>query len=81
MKIYKEERLRNFEFWGGAIDRANKLTFEQLDEIENILEEVYPEGLSETEINDLFWFEEYVISQWLGFDNFEELEESNAARL
>lgn len=30
--------------------------------------------MSETEINDLFWFEEDTIAQWLGFDDFEALE-------
>ena len=54
MKIYKEERLRNFEFWSGACDRVKYLTDEELDTIESILEECNPEGMTETEINDFF---------------------------
>lgn len=73
MKIYKEENLRNFEFWSGAKDRVKYLTDDELDQIEAILEDAYPDGMDETEINDLFWFEEDTIAEWLGYDDFEEL--------
>ena len=33
---------------------------------------------SDTEINDLFWFEEDFIAELLGFDNWEALERHNA---
>lgn len=73
MKIYKEESLRNFEFWSGACDRVKYLTSEELDTIEEILEEIYPEGMDETTINDIFWFEEDTIAEWLGYNDFEEI--------
>ncbi len=73
MKIYTEENLRNFEFWSGAVDTVNYLTLEELDEIEAILEDTYPEGMSETEINDFFWFEDDTIAEWLGYNDFEEI--------
>ncbi len=73
MKIYTEASLRGFEFWGGAINTAEYLTYEELDIIEAILEDAYPEGLDETAINDFFWFEEDTIAEWLGYNNFEEL--------
>ena len=57
MKIYREERLTDDEFWAGAKDRANKLTVSELYQIEDILEECYPDGLSETQLNDIFWFD------------------------
>lgn len=71
MKIYKEENLRNFEFWSGAKDNANELTSAQLDEVENILEDMYPDGMSETEINDFFWFDFDTIKEWLSITNEE----------
>lgn len=37
MKIYKEESLSNFEFWSGAKDFAEKLTDNELDQIEDNL--------------------------------------------
>lgn len=57
MKIYAEKDLRDFEFWSGAKDRAQYLTDAELNTIENELEAIYPDGLSGTELNDLFWFE------------------------
>lgn len=65
MKIYTEKNLRNFEFLGGAIDFVTKLTFEQLDQVEAILEEEYPDGMDETTVNDIFWFEQDTIREWL----------------
>lgn len=61
MKIYKEESLSNFEFWSGAKDFASKLTENEFNSIEASFEDIYPDGISETQINDLFWFE----SEWI----------------
>lgn len=68
MKIYAEKALRDFEFWGGAKENASNLTDEQLDAVEFILEDLYPEGIEETAINDLFWFEFDSVLEWLGED-------------
>ena len=73
MKIYKEESLRNFEFWSGAKDRVKYLGDNELDTFESILEEMYPDGVDETQINDIFWFEEDWIAEMLGYNSFEEI--------
>ena len=73
MKLYREESLSNFEFWSGARERAKYLNDNDFDTIESILEELYPEGADETTVNDLFWFEEDTIAEWLGYLDFEEL--------
>lgn len=44
-----------------------------LDAIENIIEDMYPDGADETTINDLFWFEDDTIAEWLGYNDFEEI--------
>ena len=75
MKIIKEDSLRNFDFWSGARDRVKYLSDEDFDQIEETLEEIYPDGMTETEINDLFWFDEDTIAEWLGYSDWEELEE------
>ena len=72
MKIYAEKALRNFEFWGGAKDNASELTDVQLDAVESILEDIYPEGMEESAINDLFWFEFDRIQEWLGMETEED---------
>lgn len=73
MKIYTENSLTNFEFWSGAKDTVKYLTDEELDTIENILEEMYPDGVDETTINDIFWFEDDWIAEMLGYNDFEEI--------
>ena len=77
MKIYKEESLTNFDFWSGAVDTVEYLTDDELDQIEAMLEDMYPEGMDETEINDFFWFEEDTIADLLGYNDFEELMHRN----
>ena len=57
MKTIKETDLTDFEFWGGATQYTNKLTRKEFKELSYQLEELYPDGLTETEINDLFWFD------------------------
>ena len=68
MKIYTEKSLQNFEFWSGAKANAETLTSEQLDTIEAILEEIYPEGMDEMQINDIFWFDFDHVREWLGME-------------
>lgn len=73
MKIYTEKSLRDFEFWSGAKDTVKYLTPEELDQIESILEECYPDGIDETAINDFFWFDEDTIAEWLEYNSFEDI--------
>ena len=72
MKIVSETNLRDFEFWAGATDTAKYLTWEHFDTIEDVLNDIYPDGVDDTTINDLFWFEEDTIAEWLGYSSFEE---------
>lgn len=69
MKLVKEVSLKDFEFWGGAAKFAAKLTEEELETVEEILEELENDGdehwFTETDLNDLFWFEQDVICEWL----------------
>lgn len=73
MKIYRDIPLTKFEFWGGGKDRAEYLTDDELNKIEQILKHVYPEGLSEDAVNNIFWFEDDLIAEWLGYKSFEEI--------
>jgi hypothetical protein len=78
MKITSEISLRNFEGWCGAVDTLNTLTDEQKDALEADLEELYPDGMNETSLNDLLWFENDAIAEWLGFEDWEDLERKNS---
>lgn len=69
MRTYKENTsLTNFEFWSGGKDFADNLTYSELKEIESHLEELYPNGMTETQINDLFWFDDSWICEILGLE-------------
>lgn len=58
MRIVKEISVEDFEGWSGAndtievIEKAGKV-----DEFDNLIEELYPDGLSETSLNDLLRFD------------------------
>ena len=71
------EFLRQFNFWSGAKETAEVLRFEQLDQIETILEDCYPDGMTDTQINDIFWFESDWIAEQLGFKDWESLVKHN----
>ena len=73
MKYIVEKSLSAFEFWSGAKETRERLTNEQMNQIESILEDSYPEGMTETQINDIFWFEQDWIAEMLGFRSWEHL--------
>lgn len=76
MKIWSETSLFSFNFWSGAKQTAEHLTLDDFNIIESILDDYYPDGINETELNDLFWFDEDTIAEWLGYSSFDELIES-----
>jgi hypothetical protein len=65
MKMYREENLSSFEFWSGAKDNADKLTLQELNQIESELESQYPNGIDENELNDLFRFDFEMVLEWI----------------
>lgn len=73
MKIYTEKSLKDFDFWSGAKYTVKYLTEDEINLIETILEDSFPEGISETEINDFFWFEDDSIAEWLGYSSFDDI--------
>lgn len=76
MRIYSETSLENFEAWSGAVDTLDRVREAgKCDELESILEELYPDGMSKTELNDLLWFEPETVFEWLGMEEEEEEEE------
>lgn len=44
------------------------MTAEELDSVENELEELYPDGMTDTEINDLFWFDFDYVCDLIGLE-------------
>ena len=73
MLVTSDISLKDFTFWSGAKDIVDELTDDDMDVIETDLEEIYPDGIDETELNDFFWFERDTIAEWLGYEDFDEL--------
>ena len=66
MKIYTES-ISDFKAWAGAIETWNALgQHGKISTLESVLEEIYPDGISETSLNDLLWFEPELICEWVG---------------
>ncbi len=58
IKVYREISIDNFEGWSGAEDTIDKIReADKIDALDNFLEEEYPDGVDETQLNDLFRFD------------------------
>lgn len=74
-KIYKED-ISGYTPWSGAVDTFDKIKEAGLlDELDALIDELYPEGISETQLNDILWFEPDFILDSLGLGEDEEEEE------
>lgn len=78
MKTYNDNTtLYNFEAWSGAKDTQKTIIAAGKDEeFDSMIEELYPDGLSETELNDILWFESDWIFETLGMSEEEDEEET-----
>jgi len=62
--------LEKFEAWSGAKDTKETIVNNNKEtEFEQLVEELYPDGLTETQLNDILWFETDWIYENLGIDN------------
>lgn len=80
MRIYKDISLDEFEAWSGAVDTMetlrqleNETEVNVFDIIESCIDDM-GEGVDETEVNDILWFEKDTIAEWLDYEDWEELE-------
>ena len=73
MKIWTEDSIRNFNFWGGAQSTIEDLTWEDFNILEPIIEDMFEGECSDTDLNDFFWFERDLIAEWLGYEDYDEL--------
>ena len=65
--------LRDFKAWSGAKDTQETILNEgKGEEFDSLIEELYPDGIEETHLNDLLWFEEDWLYEMLGIAEEEE---------
>ena len=75
MTITYELDLNSFQAWSGAKDTLERIQREgKCAELENVLEELYPDGMTETVLNDLLWFNSESVYEWLGIRSEEQIE-------
>jgi hypothetical protein len=74
MKVTNDNlTLREFKAWSGAKDTQKTILNEgKGEEFDSLIEELYPDGIEETQLNDLLWFEEDWIFEMLGIADEEE---------
>lgn len=74
MTVIIEMPLKDFQFWSGGADRAENCTDDDFERIEEMFEELYPEGMTDSEINDFFWFDFDTIARHLGYEDEEDFD-------
>jgi hypothetical protein len=71
--------LEDYIPWGGAAETWDRISDEgKIEELDNLLEDAYPDGISLTELNDLLWFEQDWIFEELNIAEDEEEEEDSS---
>ena len=74
-KMMLQVDFSEYEPWSGAVDTFEKIEEEnKLDELELMLEELYPEGMTDTQLNDLLWFDSEWVFEQLGIQEDEDEE-------
>lgn len=67
MKLTRDTSLEKFPAWSGAVETKERIIAAgKEEEFESLIEELYPDGLTDTQLNDLLWFEEEWIFESLG---------------
>nr|DAV85991.1 MAG TPA: zinc-ribbon domain protein [Caudoviricetes sp.] len=68
LKIYVES-VSNYTPWSGAVSTYETIVEEnKLDDLDFLLEELYPEGISESKLNDILCFESDWVFAQLGIN-------------
>lgn len=59
----------------GAVSTVDYLTLDELDTLEDVLHDLYPdeEYMEDVTINDFFWYEIDLIAKALGYERFEDI--------
>ena len=76
MKVFTEISLNEFPAWSGAIDTKDRIIGQGLEsDFESLIEELYPDGIDETQLNDILWFEDEFLMDSIGLKYEDEDEE------
>lgn len=69
MIIKKEISISEFSAWSGGEYTQNRIIQEcKEDEFDFLMNSMFPDGLTDTQLNDMLWFEEEWIYDMLGIE-------------
>lgn len=67
--IIDNASISNFESWSGAKDTQQTIIDNNKEnEFDNLIEELYPEGITDTQLNDLLWHDSDWCLEQLGIE-------------
>ena len=68
MKLIDDDfHFEDFDAWEGAIDTKEKIiSAGKQQEFEMLIEELFPDGIADMQLNDILWFEEDWLFSELG---------------
>lgn len=69
MKLYYDFDIESFEAWSGAKDTQQAIIDAgKVAEFNALIDDIFPEGCTETTMNDYLWFDSESIFEMLGLD-------------
>jgi hypothetical protein len=76
MKITSEISISDFNAWSGAKDTKQTIIDNDKEvEFDSLIEKLYPDGIDETKLNYILWFNYEWVFEQLGISEEEEEEE------
>ena len=73
--IIDNASISNFDAWSGAIStKETIINNDKENDFDNLIDELYPDGLTDTQLNDLLWHDSDWVLEQLGIEEEEEEE-------
>lgn len=70
--IIDNASISNFESWSGAKDTQKAIIEnDKENEFDSLIEDLYPDGLTDTQLNDLLWHDSDWVLEQLGIEEEE----------
>lgn len=67
IKIVDNISISDFEPWSGAVSMRDEIiNADKADDFDFLMEDIYPEGITYTQLNDILWFEQEWLRESLG---------------
>lgn len=78
MLVTREISISDFTPWSGAVSTWDRIIEgNKEDEFDSMIDELYPDGISETQLNDLLWFDSDWVFEMLGISDDEDDDEDD----